>query len=1066
MKTRLLFLLKRGVFLVVLLMWFSFTLLAQKQVKQHEYYDKNAQSLVPEAKYILEGVNTDLPASLTFRQGSEVYASEFISWLKNTYKISPEINFQLIKSENDALGFIHQRYIQTYKGIPVDRAEYIAQVKQDRVVSFSGNAYSFGSVTIQPGLSEQAALGKAMDFVGAKEYKWQNEKWEKQLKSTQHDLNATYYPKGILTISNNNGIVSNFGKDNFRLAYRFDIYASSPDKAVRVYVDAISGAILYTLPLESDCEPAVNFTTIFYGTKPVQTEKFTSTAYRLNDDCLSAGIYVRDWGSSTSTASPFDIQNTTNTWTTNNERFGASVVWETKQAYNYYKNVYGRDAYDNSNGDVNGYINAVFSSSGGDYTDNASMSFTGGTLKVGLGSAGTLADSWSALDILAHEYTHAVTGSTAQLTYSNESGALNESFSDIFGEMVENYIFGSNDWLMGNDRTDGAIRSLANPKLYSNPDTYLGTYWYSGANDNGGVHTNSGVQNHWFYLLAVGGSGTNDNGKAFSVSGIGRSEASAIAFRNLTVKLSSGSNYAAARAGAIEAAQDLYGSCSNEVKQVTNAWYAVGVGNPYVGGTASSPTKPGGYNISCNGGSDGAINLSPFGTGPFTFSWSNGPTSQNQSGLGAGDYTVVITDGTGCTASVTIHLSEPPVLSATAGVTSNYHGRDISCAGAADGMAEAFPTGGAPAYSYLWSANTGFQTTKSISGLGPGLYTVVVTDANGCTSSASVTLVEPPPLVANAVATSNYNGFNIRCHGGSDGVAQMNVSGGTLPYSYMWGASAGNQTTKVATNLKAGTYVVTVTDVNGCGNTASVTLNEPPQLNINAGPNQTVYYGYPPAACATLTWSGASGGVPPYTYSWSTGQTSQTITVCPTSTTIYTVTIKDLNNCTFSDDVKICVIDVRCGNKLDKVEICHLPPGNPNNRQTLCVAMSAVATHLAHGDSLGACGTNRNCTDDKSVISDNINPIVNDGTISMEAFPNPFSETAMVKFSCPAEGSVTIKLMDHLGRVVSTLFSGNVGKESENEVVVDGKLLSQGLYFVVLQHSDGTMKIRKLIYNR
>ena len=108
------------------------------------------------------------------------------------------------------------------------------------------------------------------------------------------------------------------------------------------------------------------------------------------------------------------------------------------------------------------------------------------------------------LDICGHEITHGVTTYSANLTYSYESGALNESFSDIFGECIENTASGSNDWMMGCDigvSGCGAFRNMANPNQFGDPDTYKGTYWYTGTGDNGGVHYNSGVQNKWFYVL-------------------------------------------------------------------------------------------------------------------------------------------------------------------------------------------------------------------------------------------------------------------------------------------------------------------------------------------------------------------------------------------------------------------------------------------------------------------------------------------------------------------------------------------------------------------------------------
>jgi Zn-dependent metalloprotease len=966
----------------IIAMTFSVYLSGQTANVQHELYGEQAKQIIPEAQFILQGLNNDLPSYVKFDESKQIQFSEFVTWIKQQFNLSSDIDFLLKKSEPDELGFIHNRYIQTFKGIPIDRAEYIVQVKNGNVVSISGEAQRIMSLPAVVSLSEQTAMDKALSYVNAKSYRWQNEYWEKDIKEKKNDPTATYYPKGSLIITRYGTQPSGKSNGELRLAYVFDIYASSPHSEQRIFVDAESGSILYSLPLASNCEPPVNFTSVFDGTQSVQTDKYTSTLYRLNDNCVAASVWIRDWNSTTSTGFPIEIDNTTNTWTTQDERFGATVLWETKQSYAYFLNVFGRNSYDNANGDVTGYVNAVFSSSSGDYTDNASMSFSGGQMLVGLGSSGTLANSWCPLDVIGHEYTHAVTGSSSQLVYSNESGALNESFSDIFGEMIENNVAGTNDWLIGDDRTSGAIRSMSNPNSFNDPDTYLGTNWNSGSSDNGGVHTNSGVQNFWFYLLTVGGSGTNDNGNAYSVSGLGITDASAIAFRNNTVKLGMNSNYAAARTGAIESAVDLFGTCSNAVKQVTNAWYAVGVGNPYVNAVANSPLKPGGYNISCNGGTDGAINLTLSGTSPYTIVWAHGPTSQNLTNLSA------------------------------------------------------------------------------------GTYSVTVTDATGCSVSTSITLTQPTLCIVSASVTSNYNGYGVSCAGGSDGIATAIASGGAPPYSYLWDANAGNQTTAVASNLPAGSYSVIVTDANGCGGSASVTLTEPPPLTIDAGPNQTVYYGYPPAACATISWSGQGGGVPPYNISWSDGG-SQSHGVCPAVTTTYTVTITDANGCVGTDEVKICAIDVRCGKNLDKVEICHYTPSISNNKfQTLCVALEAVAKHLAHGDKLAACGTDPNCYDFKSSIADNGIEGLITSDMNLDAYPNPFSNSATIEFSSTSSGKVTLQLYDFSGRMVKELYNAEVEMENYYEVELDGNDLNAGMYYCMLRQSDGQTKGIKLIVNK
>jgi Zn-dependent metalloprotease len=966
----------------IIVMIFPVYLIAQPSNIQKELYGIQAKQVIPEAQVILPGLNNDLPAFVRFDETSQIQSSEIILWIKRQFNLSSDIDFQLIKSEPDDLGFIHERYIQTYKGIPVDRAEYIVQVKDGKVISIGGEAQRNISMPSVPAMNEQTALDQALTYVNAESYRWQSDYWEDEIRKKESDPNASYFPKGNLTLTRYGVQTPSTLSGELRLAYQFDIYASNPHSEQRVFVDASTGEILYSLPLASNCEPPVNFSSVFNGTRSVQTDKYTGTLFRLRDDCISAEVWILDWNSATSTANPIEIDNTTNTWTTQDERFGATVLWETKQSYAYFLNVFGRNSYDNANGDVTGYVNAVFSSSSGDYTDNASMSFSGGTLLVGLGSSGTLANSWCPVDVIGHEYTHAVTGSSSQLVYANESGALNESFSDIFGEMIEDNVAGPNDWLIGDDRTSGAIRSMSNPNTFNDPDTYLGTNWYSGSNDNGGVHTNSGVQNFWFYLVAVGGSGTNDNGDAYSVTGLGKATASAIAFRNNTVKLGMNSNYAAARTGAIASAIDLYGACSNEVKQVTNAWYAVGVGDPYVDVVATSPTKPGGYNISCFGGADGEINLDLSGTAPFTIVWAHGPTSQNLTNLTA------------------------------------------------------------------------------------GLYSVTVTDATGCSASTSITLTEPTLFTWSAAVTSNYNGYGVSCAGGTDGVATASGSGGAPPYSYLWDANAGNQTTAIATNLAAGTYFVTITDANGCGGSTSVTLTEPPPLTIDAGPNQTVYYGYPPAACATISWSGEGGGVPPYTIQWNDGGT-QSHSVCPITTTVYTVTLTDANGCVATDEVKICVIDVRCGKKLDKVEICHFPPGSPSNKsQTLCVALQAVETHLAHGDQLAACGTDHNCYDLKSSIANNINGKEHSGELILAAYPNPFNNSATIEFTATVDGKVTLQLYDFSGRMVKELYCSEAEMNYFYEVEVDGNGLVSGMYYCMLRQSDGQSKVIKLIVNK
>lgn len=257
-------------------------------------------------------------------------------------------------------------------------------------------------------------------------------------------------------------------------------------------------------------------------------------------------------------------------------RVGVNIHWASEMTYDYYYENYGRDSYDDAGGKIISYANWM-------EDDNRNNAFwTGSFAAYGAGD-GNIRGSFGAIDVVGHELSHGLTGHSAKLVYQGESGALNESFSDIFGTAVEFFAEGpeNGDWLMGEDvyKDFGAIRSMQDPNELSSPDTYLGEFWIDTklAYDNGGVHFNNGVQNHWFYLLAEGGSGENDDGFAYQVNGIGLDDAGAIAYRNLTQYLLPDSRYMDAASYSIQAAEDLFGEGSQQLQSVQSAWEAVGI---------------------------------------------------------------------------------------------------------------------------------------------------------------------------------------------------------------------------------------------------------------------------------------------------------------------------------------------------------------------------------------------------------------------------------------------------------------------------------------------------------
>ncbi|MBN1952658.1 MAG: M4 family metallopeptidase [Bacteroidales bacterium] len=266
---------------------------------------------------------------------------------------------------------------------------------------------------------------------------------------------------------------------------------------------------------------------------------------------------------------------------------GVSVHWALEKTYDYFLEKHGRSGFDGNGGLLRAYTGMLFDGS----PNNASY-IGGGQMLFGNGD-GTNYGPLVSLDITAHELTHGLTGATANLNYINESGALNESFSDIFGKTVDFYAKAEmDDWWMGDDIAINAqaFRLMSNPNLRLDPDTYLGDFWITTDgdenNDNGGVHTNSGVMNYWYYLLCEGGSGTNDDGYFFDVTPVNLDDAAQIAFRNLTAYLVPSSEYVDAASYSIRSAEDLFGEGSQQVTSVMQAWEAVGI---YADPTISIP---------------------------------------------------------------------------------------------------------------------------------------------------------------------------------------------------------------------------------------------------------------------------------------------------------------------------------------------------------------------------------------------------------------------------------------------------------------------------------------------
>lgn len=279
--------------------------------------------------------------------------------------------------------------------------------------------------------------------------------------------------------------------------------------------------------------------------------------------------------------------------------------------------------------------------------------------------------------------------------------------------------------------------------------------------------------------------------------------------------------------------------------------------------------------IQCYGSATGQICASATGGTPgYTYLWNTGSTSGCQTNLAAGVYNLTVIDGMGCSASATTTLTEPMAVNVSLTPIS------ITCNSANDGSICAGVSGGFSPYAFAWSNGA---TTACISNLAPGSYSVTVTDANGCTAAATLSISQPSPI------TINLTTQNVSCFGGLDGSVTAVVNGGTPAYWYQW--SNGVNLPAVVGAI-SGTYTLTVTDVSGCTATATATINQPAQINISISSTDVTCHGLSNGElCSSVT-----GGTTPYTYQWDIMGTAQCFSNIPTGT--YQLSITDANGCT------------------------------------------------------------------------------------------------------------------------------------------------------------------------
>lgn len=367
---------------------------------------------------------------------------------------------------------------------------------------------------------------------------------------------------------------------------QIDLGTLDNDAQIYIQLSNAEDDVLYTSPLLQSTDLPYNLTNV--NIKHYNKD----AAYKLeilgkdteNDTLLhSVSLGFDEGNQDLNDENDFVIGSFTNTEIGNP---AVDAHWGMEKVHQFYDEVFDRKSYDGNNSIIKQYLNPPNDFLGDDIgmPNNAfALEEPYNIMVYGMGD-GQMFNPLVALDVAGHEFTHLVVSKNGHggLNYMGEPGALNESFADIFGTAIEHFSVEDPDWLIGADIAvnGGALRSMSNPKAGSQPDTYEGSNWIDPDMfyyDNGGVHINSGVQNHWFYILSEGKSGTNDNGDSYQVEGLGIEKATKIAYQNLMNYLNASATFQDAYIGAMEASKVLYDLPSEEYTQNAKAWYAVGL---------------------------------------------------------------------------------------------------------------------------------------------------------------------------------------------------------------------------------------------------------------------------------------------------------------------------------------------------------------------------------------------------------------------------------------------------------------------------------------------------------
>ncbi|MGG3912522.1 M4 family metallopeptidase [Rossellomorea vietnamensis] len=474
----------------------------------------------------------------------------FLKENKELFAIDPHSELTLLEKTTDDLGMSHYRFTQSVDGVPVEGAIFIVHTnKNNEVTATTGQLFKEASKKVtktKSKINQKSATDLAWKHIGlskADTLKWAQNEFSIDAKKDSKVENTT--EKNDLVIHEKDG--------KFTLAYKVQLQFIEPYGANwQIYVDAKDGSIVEAFNAVTDAATTGSGYGVLDDYKTLNTYSSNGTYYLFDVTKPMNGVIETFTAQNGSSLPGYYSTDSNNSWTAYSQAADVDAHAYAGKVYDYYKNTHNRNSFDNNGATIRSTVH---------YGSNYNNAFWNGSQMVyGDGDGSTFTSLSGALDVVAHELTHAVTERTAGLQYQYQSGALNESFSDVFG-----YFLDPGDYLMGEDvytpgRSGDALRSLSNPSKYGQPE-HMNNY-VNTSSDNGGVHTNSGIPNKAAYN---------------TITSIGKAKAEKIYYRALTVYLTPTSNFSYARASLLQSAADLYGSGSSTYNSVKAAWDAVGV---------------------------------------------------------------------------------------------------------------------------------------------------------------------------------------------------------------------------------------------------------------------------------------------------------------------------------------------------------------------------------------------------------------------------------------------------------------------------------------------------------